>query len=85
MPSIDKWHPFHITSLQLCIPFNFYNCTVFQMQINHKKRTVQSRLFKAIKFIFLALLGPKQTQMTDLPTLLYTSASEIPGFYIPEA
>ena len=58
MPSIDKWHPFHITSLELCIPFNFCNCTVFQIEINHKKRTVQSRLFKAIKFIFLALLGP---------------------------
>ena len=58
MPSIDKWHPFHITSLELCIPFNFCNCTVFQIEINHKKRTVQSRLFKAIKCIFLALLGP---------------------------
>ena len=49
---------FTITSLELCIPFNFCNCTVFQIEINHKKRTVQSRLFKAIKFIFLALLGP---------------------------
>ena len=58
MPSIDKWHPFHITSLELCIPFNFCNCTVFQIEINHRKRTVQSRLFKAIKCIFLALLGP---------------------------
>ena len=25
---IDKWYPFHIPCLELCIPFNCCNCTV---------------------------------------------------------
>ena len=28
-PSIDKWYPFHIPCLELCIPFNCCKCTVF--------------------------------------------------------
>ena len=27
-PSIDKWYPFHILGLELCIPFNDCKCTV---------------------------------------------------------
>ena len=26
---IDKWYPFHILCLELCIPFNCCKCTVF--------------------------------------------------------
>ena len=26
-PSICNWYPFHIPSLELCIPFNCYKCT----------------------------------------------------------
>ena len=29
IPSIDKWYPFHIPCLELCIPFNCCKCTVF--------------------------------------------------------
>ena len=28
IPSIDKWYPFHIPCLKLCIPFNCCKCTV---------------------------------------------------------
>ena len=28
-PAIDKWYPFHIHCLELCIPFNCCKCTVF--------------------------------------------------------
>ena len=45
--------------------------------INHKNRTF-SRLYKAIKFISWPFWTLSQTQMTDFPTLLYTSTSEIP-------
>ena len=27
LPSIHNWYPFHIPSLELCIPFNCYKCT----------------------------------------------------------
>ena len=29
IPSIDKWYPFHMPCLELCIRFNCCNCTVF--------------------------------------------------------
>ena len=34
--SIGKWHPFQIPSLNLHIPFNCCNCTLFKMCINLK-------------------------------------------------
>ena len=29
LPSFDKWYPFHIPCLELCIPLNFCKCKVF--------------------------------------------------------
>ena len=39
IPHIEKWYPFHIPTLELCIPFNCCKCTVFTIWINHKTRT----------------------------------------------
>ena len=49
--SIDKWHPFHIYCLELCIPFDCRKCTVFSIEINLKNRTF-SRLCKANLFMY---------------------------------
>ena len=38
IPSIDKWYPFHIPGLELCI-LNCCKCTVFEKWIHHKTRT----------------------------------------------
>ena len=51
IPSIDKWYPFLIPCLELCIPFNCCKRTVFYIGISHKNVTF-SRHLKAIKFIF---------------------------------
>ena len=50
IPSIDKWYPYHIPCLELCIPFTCCKCTVFLIGITHKNKTF-SRRFKAIKSI----------------------------------
>ena len=50
IPSIDKWYPFHIPCLELCIHFNCCKCTVFSVGINHKNKTF-SRLYQALTFI----------------------------------
>ena len=36
VPSIDKWYPFQIPSLELCITFSCCKCTVLKLWINHK-------------------------------------------------
>ena len=36
IPSIDKWYPLHIPSLELCTPFNCCKCTFFMTWINLK-------------------------------------------------
>ena len=77
IPSIDEWYPFHIPCLELCIPFNCCKWTVFLTGINHKNRTF-SRLYKAMKFICQPFWALSQRQMTDFPTLSYTSTSKIP-------
>ena len=77
IPSIDEWYPFHIPCLELCIPFNCCKWTVFLTGINHKNRTF-SWLYKAIKFICQPFWALSQRQMTDFPTLSYTSTSKIP-------
>ena len=56
IPSIDKWYPFHIPSLELCISFKCCKCTVFKVWIKHKTRMF-SRLFHTHKMHLLALLG----------------------------
>ena len=56
MPSFDKWHPFLITNLEFCIPFNQCKGTEFKIWINHKTRTF-SRLFHSLRINLWALLG----------------------------
>ena len=36
VPLTDKWYPFRIPSLELCISFSCCKCTVFKLWINHK-------------------------------------------------
>ena len=45
---------------------------------SQKLNSMFSRLYKTIKFICQPFQALSQTQMTDFPTLLYTSTSEIP-------
>ena len=75
--SIDKWCPFHIPCLELCIPFTCCKCTFFLIGIDHKNRRFFSTLWSH-KSHLLALWTLLQTQMTDFPSLSYTSTSKIP-------
>ena len=38
IPSTDKWYPFLTPSLELCFPFNCYECTAFKIWINDNTR-----------------------------------------------
>ena len=79
IPSIDKWYPFHIPCLELCIPFNCCYCARLSNRNQSQKLNLTfSRLYKALKFIYYPFWALSQTQMTDFPSLLYTSTSEIP-------
>ena len=53
---INKWYPFHVACLELCIPFNYCYCTVFNIQLNHKNQNVFSTYFTVLKCV-LAFLG----------------------------
>ena len=33
-----QWYPFHMPSLELCIPLDCCKCTVFKIRTNHKTR-----------------------------------------------
>ena len=75
VPSIDKWYPFQIPSLELCITFSCCKCAVFKLWINQKTRKL-CRLFRSHKILLLALLGLFTDQNdTDFPTLSYTSTT----------
>ena len=52
VPSIDKWYPFQIPSLELCITFSCCQCTVFKLWINQKTRKL-SGLFHSHKILLL--------------------------------
>ena len=43
-PSIDKWYPFHILCLNLCIPFNCCKCPVLLTRDQSQKLNVFSFL-----------------------------------------
>ena len=60
----------------LCIPLNCCKDTVFKIRINHKTRTF-SRHFHDHKMLLWALLSLLTTEMTDFPTLSYTSTNVI--------
>ena len=73
VPLIDKWYPFQIPSLELCITFSCCKYTVFRPLINQKTRKL-SRLFHSHKILLLALLGLFTEQNdTDFSTLSYFS------------
>ena len=79
IPGGDSNRLLHIPSVELCIPFHCCKCTVFK--INHK-----SNLFQSLKNASASPFGPfLQTEMTDFPTVSYTSAivKSLP-FHIPE-
>ena len=78
VPSIDKWYPFQIPSLELCITFSCCQCTVFKLWINQKTRKL-SGVFTAIKsFCYSALLGAfTERNETDFSTLSHTSTVKI--------
>ena len=74
VPSINKWYPFQIPSLKLCITFSC-KCTVVKLWINQKTSKL-SRLFHSHKILLLALLGLFTDQNdTDFPTLSYISTT----------
>ena len=76
VPSTDKWYPFQIPSLELCITFSCCKCTVVKLWINHKLARNLSRLFHSHKILLLAFLGLSTDQNgTDFPTLSYTSTT----------
>ena len=69
IPSIDKWYPSHLPSLECCIPFNFCKCTIFEIIWKNYNTRKFSRLFYSHKFFPLALLGLYKDGMTNFPTL----------------
>ena len=77
--SIDLRYPFHIPSLELCIAFTAVMALSLKCSwINHKTRKF-SQPQNAWPFCTRFL----PTEMTDLPTLSYTSTSEIPTLSYP--
>ena len=84
IPSIDKWCPFHIPSLQLCISFNCCKCTFFMTWINLKPER------------FLEFSSPKHASVIpsrpfnrskwhiSLPFHILQLVKSLP-FYIPKA
>ena len=72
VPSIDKWYPFQIPSLELCITFSCCKCTVFKLWINQKTRKL-SRLFHSHKILLLALSGlfADQNDKISLPSHIF--------------
>ena len=77
--SIDLRYPFHIPSLELCIAFTAVMALSLKCRwINHKTRKF-SQPQNAWPFCTRFL----PTEMTDLPTLSYTSTSEIPTLSYP--
>ena len=67
IPSIDKWYPFNMLSLELFISFSYCKCTFFKNECVPKP--LRSERFQdSYKYI----------KLTDYSTLSYTSTSEIP-------
>ena len=52
-----KWYLFHIPSLELCIPFTFCKCPLFNKGINVKTKRFLD-YFSAIKCIYYSPFGP---------------------------
>ena len=58
--------PFHISFLELCIPFYFRNCNTFKVLINQKPQCFLDFFTAVICEAFWAFL---QTEIVDFPTL----------------
>ena len=65
-----------MTSLELCIPFNYRKFTVFKVWLNFKKQLSYMDLFTAIEYICWLFWAFSDTEMTDFPTLSYTWSLE---------
>ena len=76
----QKKYPFSLEFASLLIAVNALS---FQW-LNHKTRTFPRR-FHSHKMRLLALLGILRTELTDFPTLSYTSTSEIPTLSYTQA
>ena len=83
IPFIDKWHPFPIPCLELCIPFNCCECTVFLTGINQKSRAF-SRLYKAIKYIHWAFRIFHRPKWQISSPFILQRVKSLP-FHLPEA
>ena len=90
-PFIHKWYPFHIPSLEQCIPLTALWIThhapsFLKIRLNHSSRKFFFLfLSQSAIMLLLALLGLWQTAVSDLPTLWYTSTNEIPTLWKLEA
>ena len=72
--SVDKCHTFHLLSLELCIPLNCCECTVFKKWINQKTRKF-FRFSHSHKMHLLAL-SSLFTHRNSSTLSSYTSSSE---------
>ena len=83
--SIDRWYPYHIPSLELCISFNFCKCNVFKIWTNHKAKTI-SRLFSLSKNTSVSPFGvfyrPRQEIFTPFHVYVTSkSGNRYPSFW----
>ena len=73
-----QWYPFHIPSLELCIPLNCCKCTVFKIRTNHKTRPFAHLFSQACNASVSPFWAFLPTETTVFPILSYTLTSEIP-------
>ena len=77
LPSIDKWYPFHIPCLELFSPSTALNALSFKCEeIRRPESSLAPTLSQTLCIVHLcwALL---RTEITNLPTISFTSTSEI--------
>ena len=72
--SVDKCHTFHLLSLELCIPLNCCECTVFKKWINQK--TTKFFRFSHSHKMHLLALSSLFTHRNSSTLSSYTSSSE---------
>ena len=71
--SVEKWYPFHISSLEHCISIICCKCTVFLNKPGSSQSfTAMRRVSELLQVLSL------ETEMTDCPTLSYTTTCKIP-------
>ena len=78
---IDKWYPFQIPSLELCIPFNSCKCTFFKILNQHVFSTILQSYNESVSSFDL-FYRPKL--QISLPFYILQQVKSLP-FHIPEA